>query len=105
MNYFARIIKHYITLALERSGVPIDGDTRTELNDAFNDLDNHIRIAVAEQIKQHIEVMHSRCYQSQQKAESNAIKPVLVGRYPIPNVAGWDDPIDSNDVLEDSVGG
>ena len=58
MNYFARIIKHYITLALERSGVSIDGDTQTELNNAINDLDNHIRIVVAEQIKQHIEMSH-----------------------------------------------
>jgi len=39
MSYFSRVTKHYIRLALEASGIKISGDVRTELNDAFDDLE------------------------------------------------------------------
>ena len=50
MEYFGRIIKHYIILALERSGVHVDPDTYAELDDALIDLKQDIRRIVAEVI-------------------------------------------------------
>lgn len=38
MEYFERIITHYMILALERAGVRVDGDTYGELSAAFDDL-------------------------------------------------------------------
>lgn len=38
MRYFERIIRHYILMALRASGVPIDSDTYSELDSAFEEL-------------------------------------------------------------------
>lgn len=38
LDYFERILTHYVILALERAGVRVDGDTYAELEAAFEDL-------------------------------------------------------------------
>jgi hypothetical protein len=53
MNYFARIIKHYIMLALEGHPIRIDSDTHAELDAAFVELDQHIKDRVLELIELH----------------------------------------------------
>ncbi len=53
METFARIIKHYVKLALERSGVAIDSDTNAELDDAMADLDRHIQRLIRKGIEDH----------------------------------------------------
>lgn len=58
MNYFARIIKHYLIIALQGAGVRLDSDTHAELNGAINDLDQHIRQMIAEQVELHIKALH-----------------------------------------------
>ena len=53
MNYFARIIKHYITLALEKAGARVDSDMHTELDDAITSLDAFITARIREEIALH----------------------------------------------------
>ncbi len=59
MNLFARIIKWYIMLALERAGVNITSDTHAELDDAIQALDRHIQAQVIEQIALHEQAKHA----------------------------------------------
>jgi len=39
MSYFEKIWKHYSILALEKSGIKIDSDTHSELEEAARDLE------------------------------------------------------------------
>lgn len=60
MNYFARIIKHYITYILGLAGGLVDSDTHAELNAAMRALDEHITARVCEQIMLHEQAKHSK---------------------------------------------
>ena len=53
MNFFKRILKHYLTLALERAGVTVDSDMRVEMDDAITGLDAFITARIREEIVLH----------------------------------------------------
>lgn len=58
MNYFARILKHYITYILGLAGGLVDSDTHAELDGAMRELDNHIEERINRLIKLHEQVDH-----------------------------------------------
>ena len=60
MEIFVRIIKYYVKLALERSGVAIDSDTNAELDDAMANLDQHIKRLIREAIEDHVDATPDR---------------------------------------------
>ena len=53
MNFFKRILKYYIILALERAGVTVDSDMRVEMDDAITGLDAFITARIREEIVLH----------------------------------------------------
>jgi len=55
MEYFERILKHYITLALRRAGAIIDSDLHAELDSAFEGLESAIRRIVREELDKRAE--------------------------------------------------
>jgi len=50
MDLFKRIVKHYIIQALQGAAMWVDDDTHAELEAAMEDLDEHIRRVVREEI-------------------------------------------------------
>jgi hypothetical protein len=58
MNYFARIIKHYVMLALANAGLAIDSDTHAELDASFVELDGYIAKRIVELIGLHEQRYH-----------------------------------------------
>ena len=50
-SLFARIIRHYIVVALNCSGAPTDGDTHAELEEAMIDLEHRIREIVRDELE------------------------------------------------------
>jgi hypothetical protein len=53
-SYFARIIKHYLLLALSKESIRIDSDTHAELSDAMDDLEHQIRRIVRDEVRRAI---------------------------------------------------
>ena len=50
MNYFKKIIKSYILFALQRAGVPMNGENYAELDGAMEDLETGVRQIAREEI-------------------------------------------------------
>jgi len=53
LDYFKRILTHYLTMALERAGVRIDSDTHAEIAGMCEALESGIRSIVQDAIEQH----------------------------------------------------
>ena len=53
MEYFKRIIYHYITLAFIRLGDSLPSDCHAELNGAFDALEQHIEDTINKRIQEH----------------------------------------------------
>jgi len=51
---YARLLVHYLTLALEKADVKIDGDVRAELGDICADLEDTMRTIARQEIAQAI---------------------------------------------------
>lgn len=55
MEYFKRILKHYIIVALRRSGADVNFDTHAELDEAFESLERTIRHIVRDELDKRAE--------------------------------------------------
>ena len=53
MQYFKRILKHYLILALEKQ-IRVDSDTHAELDGMFDDLETYIDARIAAAIAAHV---------------------------------------------------
>ena len=57
MDYFKKIITHYLIQALEKAGVPVDSDAYAELDGMVEALDDHITERIRTEIDLH-EIQH-----------------------------------------------
>jgi len=51
INYFTRIMKNYLLLAITRTGMNVDSDTHAEIDGAMNNLTSVINTLLAENQK------------------------------------------------------